>query len=118
MHLRGDHLVDDTADHWAIEHPSGSDFLAALTRLDAASYTEVTITTAGDAHLAIAGGAGHYVVHATYGDSERWTLVRRQPGTAGADPVVTLDQARTAGLTYLLTGTLDPTLRWEKGDRI
>jgi hypothetical protein len=112
---------------WRIEHASSADFEQALDRLDAKVHTLITVQREGEQHLAIGGGAGQYVVYATFDNEQFWSLLRALPATgtvmlnAGAQEgdypasqVVTMAQARSAGLVFLATGELDPSQRWEE----
>ena len=123
--LFGDRWDGALNHEWRIEHASSADFEHALDRLDAKVHTLITVQREGEQHLAIGGGAGQYVVYATFDNERFWSLLRAQAATgvvmlnAGgqegdypASQVVTREQARRAGLAFLGTGELDPSQRW------
>lgn len=127
--LEGDRWEGVLCHDWQVDDPSAADFEDALRRLDATQFTIVTIAGVGEEHLAIGGGAGRYVVYATFDNHEFWNLVRSdspsangtvllsaggQEGVYPAAQVVGFAEARAAGLAYLRSGTLDPGQRWEK----
>ena len=125
--IHGDHWEGLLNHEWRIDRASPPDLERALDRLDARTYTMVTIQGDGEQHLTIGGGAGQYVVYATFDNEAFWNLLRPQPATgtvllnAGgqegdfpAAQVVSKEQARVAGLTFLRAGSLDPTQQWQK----
>jgi Immunity protein Imm1 len=125
--LSGDRWDNEYNFDWRDENPTYSDFDFALERLDAKTYTMLTIQLDGDAHLTIAGGAGQYVVYATYDNEEFWNLLRPeaasgtvmlnaggQEGDFSASQVVNLEDARSAGLYFLTKRRLDFSQNWEK----
>ena len=128
LRICGDCWVGVLNHEWQADSPSRADFEAALFRMDAERYTMITIADGGgDKHLTIGGGGGRYVVYVTFDGQEFWNLVRPesaagtvllnaggQEGDFQAAHVVTLDQARAAGLVFLDSGQLDPNQRWEK----
>jgi hypothetical protein len=125
--IEGDRWDGLSLNEWMIDDASVSDFDAALDRLDASTFTNVMIAGDGEEHMGIGGGAGRYIVYATFDNEDFWNLMRNEPATGTvllntggqvgdypASQVVTVEQARTAGRTFLLSGKLDPGLRWEK----
>lgn len=112
---------------WRIDRASSADLARALERLDARTQTIVTIQGDGEQHLTIGGGAGQYVVYATFDNDQFWNLLRSQPasgtillnaggqeGDYPAQQIVTKEQALGAGLAFLDVGALDPTQQWQK----
>jgi hypothetical protein len=112
---------------WSVDDPMPEDVDVALERLDAETYTLMTLHAGEGHHLAVGGGRGQYVVYATFGDERFWTLVRREPATGTvllnvgsqegdypAETVVSKDEARSAALAFLRTGQLDPTQHWRE----
>ena len=112
---------------WSIEEASSADLERALDRLDARTYTMVTIQVGGDRHLTIGGGAGQYVVYATFDNEGFWNLLRPQPivgtillnaggqqGDFPAAQVVDKEQAGAAGRAFLEGCHLNPTHQWQQ----
>ena len=127
LRMSGDCWEGRRSSDWEIVAPSGLDFEERLRRLDARQYTMVTIAGEGEAHLALGGGGGQYVVYATFDNEVFWNLLRPEPasgtvlltvggqeGDFPAAQIVDLDQARSAGLAFLTSGRLDPTQRWAR----
>ena len=123
-----------SADRWADVYnyeektasPEIADLHRLVKRLDGKEYTIVTLSGDGDAHMAIGGGAGQYVVYATYDNMKFWNLLSAAPsknmvllnvgGQEGDYPsrhVVSIDMALQAARVFLETGQLDHTLIWE-----
>ncbi len=112
---------------WIVDHASSTDLNRAIDRLDARIYTIVTIQVDGERHLTIGGGAGQYVVYATFDNEEFWNLIRSEPsagtvrlnaggqeGDFPAAQVVNKEQARAAGNRFLNECLLDPVQQWQK----
>lgn len=112
---------------WHIDGASPEDMERALERLDARTYTMLTIQGDGEQHLTIGGGAGRYVVYATFDNEEFWNLLSTQradgvvllnaggqEGDYPANQIVSLEQARVAGQAFLLRRQLDPGQRWDR----
>ena len=125
--ILGDHWEGVLNREWSIEEASSADLDRTLDRLDARTYTMVTIQADGDRHLTIGGGAGQYVVYATFDNEEFWNLLRPQPivgtvllnaggqqGDFPAAQVVDMEQARAAGRAFLDACHLNPTQQWQK----
>jgi hypothetical protein len=125
--ILGDHWEGVLNREWSIDEASSADLDRALDQLDALTYTMVTIQADGERHLTIGGGAGQYVVYATFDNEEFWNLLRSQPtvgtvllnagGQQGDFPtahVVDKEQARAAGRAFLDACHLDPTQQWQK----
>jgi len=124
--IRGDHWEGVAVHRWSIEEPSVEDLEQMLERLDASTYTMMTIEGPGNRHLTVGGGAGRYVVNATTLDNEQfWTLLRSEPAegviqlnTGGQDGdfpathVVDKGQAYQAARIFLQTGELDRDQQW------
>ena len=98
-----------------------------MKRLDAKEYTTVTLCGDDDAHLAIGGGAGQYVVYATYDNIKFWNLLSGAPsgtvillnvggqeGNYQARQVIPMDAALHAARVFFETGQLDPESIWEE----
>lgn len=109
--IRGERWEGTFNHDWSIEDASATDFVRGLDQLDARVHTLVTVRREGEQHLSIGGGAGQYVVYATFDNERFWSLIRSEPATgivmpnAGgqegdypASQVVTKEQARGAGL--------------------
>jgi Immunity protein Imm1 len=126
--ILGDHWEGVLNHEWTVEEASSADLDRALERLDARIYTMITVQLGGEQHLTIGGGAGQYVVYATFDNEVFWNLLRPQPivgtvllnvgGQQGdflAAQVVDKQQARVAGHVFLNACLLNPTQQWEKG---
>lgn len=109
------------------EAPSQPEFDEAFERLDAQVHTMVVLDAGGERHMSIGGGAGQYVVYATFDNEEFWNLLRKAPtdgvvmlnaggqeGDFPARQVVGQEEARQAGRSFLASCNLDRTLQWEK----
>lgn len=114
-------------DEWHIDDPSWDDVLKAIRRLDATTFTMVTIERPGEQLLAGGGGAGQYVVYATYDNVEFWNLLSStvdertvllnaggQEGDYPARQIVDLLAAETAARAFFVEGQLESALAWEK----
>lgn len=125
--LHGDRWEGMLNHEWRVDRASSADLELALDQLDARSHTMVTILREGEQHLTIGGGAGQYVVYATFDSEQFWNLLHSQPATgtillnAGgqegdypAEQVVTKEQALVAGIAFLDAGRLDPSQQWQK----
>jgi hypothetical protein len=125
--LSGDRWDGDYNFEWRDEGASRNEFEYALGRLDAKTYTLLTIHAEGDAHLTIAGGNGQYVVYATFDNEDFWNLIRSedaggtvilnaggQEGDYPARQVVGMPEAHVAGLFFLDFNHLDSSHNWEK----
>ena len=126
--LLGDHWEGVLNHEWTVEKASSADLDRALDRLDARTYTMIIVQLGGEQHLTIGGGAGQYVVYATFDNEEFWNLLRTQApastvllnvggqqGDFPAAQVVDKEQARVAGHVFLNACLLNPTQQWEKG---
>ena len=125
--IHGDRWQGVLNHEWRIDRASPVDLESVLDRLDARTHTIITIQGEGEQHLTIGGGAGQYVVYATFDNDQFWNLLRSQPasgtillnaggqeGDYPAEQVVTKEQARAAGLVFLHAGRLDPSQQWQK----
>lgn len=112
---------------WHIDAPSFDDVNRALDRLDAKTYTMLTLQGVGEQHMTIGGGAGRYVVYATSDNEEFWNLlspgagddivllnVGGQQGDYPARQVVDLVQARAAARKFFEQQQRDPDQKWER----
>ena len=112
--IHGDRWNGFLNHEWHAENPSAFEYEGALLRLDAKKYTMITIARDDGKHLTIGGGAGQYVVCATFDNEVFWNLVRPEPtsgvvllnaggqdGDFPAGQVVGLEQAHAAGLVLL-----------------
>jgi Immunity protein Imm1 len=112
---------------WHIDPASIEDVLRALARLDARKYTMLTIRRSGEQHFVIGGGAGRYVVYATFDNEEFWNLstggaeagvvminAGGQEGDFPARHVVDPQRAAAAAKAFCLRGALEPAESWEK----
>jgi Immunity protein Imm1 len=124
--IHGDCWKGVLNEEWHVD-ATWEDVERALNRLDAHEYTIIAIQADGEAHLVIGGGAGHYVVYATFDNNEFWNLlsaqtsarvvllnVGGQEGDYLTKQVVTVDLAVAAAKTFFLHGELDPSLLWER----
>jgi Immunity protein Imm1 len=125
--LIGDKWEGISNEEEIIENPTSFQFKRMFDRMDAKTYTMLTLQSDGECHLAIGGGAGQYVVYATFDNHVFWNLVRREGGSgtvmlnAGgqegdypARQIIDAEQTRQAGLSFLQSGQLDQALTWEK----
>lgn len=122
-------------DHWdgvdshesCLPQPSAADAEKAIRALDSVCRTLVTLVGEAGAHLAIGGGAGRYVVYATYDNRSFHNLVGAskepssvclnvggQMGEFAARHIVSLEAAIQAALAFLETGQLASHLTWEE----
>jgi hypothetical protein len=127
MKILGDCWKGELNHEWSVDDAAEGDLDRALERLDARTYTIVTIQGDGEQHLTVGGGAGQFVVYATFDNDEFWNLVRPESATgvvwlnAGgqegdfpAAQVVAKEQAQAAGRIFLNSGRLDPSQQWQK----
>jgi hypothetical protein len=127
MGISGDRWEGRTTDSWRIDSATSDDLDRALRRLDAELYTLVTVDGDGEAHLCVGGGAGRYVVYATFDNEEYWNLMSDVPasgivmlttgGQVGDFPaaqIVSLDQALRAADAFLHGQHLDPAQTWRQ----
>jgi hypothetical protein len=125
--IRGDSWRGVLNDGWQVDNPSWDDVKKAIQRLDAKTYTIVTIQGPGEQHLAVGGGAGRYVVYATFDNFAFWNLLNAavgdgmallnaggQEGDYPVGQIVDLTQAQTAARAFFIGLQLEPSLRWEK----
>jgi hypothetical protein len=125
--IHGDRWEGVMNHEWRIEQPSQQDMEQALQRLDAETYTMMTIHGEGERHMTIGGGGGQYVVYATFDNEEFWNLLSPQDeqgvvllnagGQEGDYPsgqIVNLEEACAAARTFFCQQRLDPDLRWTK----
>lgn len=125
--IHGDRWDGLENEEWRIENPSRADLEQALLRLDGRVFTMVIVAGLGEKHLSVGGGDGRYVVYATFDNLDFWNLLRPkaleevvlvncggQEGEFPAKQVVSIDQAKAAGITFLELGELDPSQLWEK----
>jgi hypothetical protein len=121
---RWDGVVDGGGE---VDEPSWEAVNEAIRRLDAVTYTLVTIGFPDERHLAVGGGAGRYVVYATFDNRDFWNLLGVEGGdqmvllSAGgqegdyrAAQIVGLDEALAAARTFLIEQRLESSLRWEQ----
>lgn len=121
-----DMLCDWRQGEGKIPTPAWEIIAAAVRELDAERRTEVSLGTAGEAHLSVSGGRGRYLVSATL-DNDRFYDLANPAGDdsephrfvaagqailATGDEIVSLDVALTAARTFAETGRIDPTLSW------
>lgn len=125
--IQGDSWRGVLNDEWSLESPDWDAVSMAIERLDAKKYTIVTIQGPGEQHLAVGGGAGRYIVYATFDNWEFWNLLGQrvdgdkiilnaggQEGDYPARQIVDLAQAQAAARAFFVGLQLDPSLRWEK----
>jgi hypothetical protein len=128
IRIVGDRWEGTTNHEWTVEAPALDAFETALSRLDGTTFTEIVLDGGQGRHLAIGGGGGRYVVYAAVANDEFVNLLHCNPRdgtvklTAGgqegdypARRVVTIEEARDAGRTFLQAGELDPRQRWIRG---
>lgn len=114
-------------DECEVEFPSLDQVEQAVKHLDAERHSLVTLEAGGEAHMAIGGGGGRFIVYATFdnetfhnllagGDSEQMVtlFVGGQDGEYPAKTVVSEEAALTAAKTFAESGKLDPALSWEE----
>lgn len=123
-----------TTDSWkggdceesVIDRPREADLLEAIDRLDERVYTLVIVGGEGEAHLAVGGGRGRFVVYATFDNRTFHNLVERgrpggvitivaggQAGEYPACQVVDRERAIRAASRFLSEGRLGEDLGWE-----
>jgi hypothetical protein len=122
-----------TADNWegvlnheeTVDAPDLHELERLLRRLDGSKYTMITLIGERDAHLAVGGGSGRYVVYATFDNDTFWNLcsaeaegvvllnIGGQEGDYASKQVVSMDVAFQAARKFLEAGELDDSLRWE-----
>lgn len=125
--IHGDRWRGVLNDEWHIDNPTWDEVSRAIQRLDAKTFTMVTIQGPDGQHLAVGGGAGQYVVYATFDNCDFWNLLAEriqegmvvlnaggQEGEYPACQIVDLGQAQAAAHAFLGQLQLAPTLRWEK----
>ncbi len=111
-----------------IQEPSLADMERAIDRLDGRTHTMVILGTANEAHLAIGGGGGQYLVYATYDNVTFWSLlssdapegfmplnVGGQVGEYPAKQIVSRDRAMMAARTFFVSGKRESALEWKEG---
>lgn len=125
--MQGDSWRGVLNDEWHVDDPSWDDVSRAIQRLDAKTFTMVTIQRPGEQHLSVGGGGGQYVVYATFDNGDFWNLVSRtvddgtvllnaggQDGEYPARQIVDLHQAQTAARAFFENTQLEPSLCWQK----
>jgi hypothetical protein len=125
--IHGDRWRGVLNDEWHVDDPSWDGVSQAIQRLDAKTFTIVTIQGPGEQHLAVGGGAGRYVVYATFDNCDFWNLLTGtsddgtvllnaggQEGDYPACQIVDLDQTQKAARAFFVGLQLEPSLRWEK----
>jgi hypothetical protein len=125
--IHGDNWRGVLNDEWHVDDPSWDDVSHAIQRLDAETLTIVTIQGPGEQHLAVGGGAGRYVVYATFDGCDFFNLLTvacdggmvllnagGQEGDYPARQIVDVDQARAAAKAFFVGRQLEPSLRWEQ----
>lgn len=125
--IHGDSWRGVLNDEWHVDAPSCDEVSKAIERLDAKAFTMVTIQGPGEQHLAVGGGAGRYVVYATFDNCDFWNLLAAtvddrtvllnaggQEGDYPACQIVDLDQAQRAARAFFEGLQLEPSLRWQK----
>ena len=111
-----------------VDGPAWPAIQERIARLDAREFTMVTLVGEGEAHLAVGGGAGRYVVYATRdnmsfdnlvdparGEAMERLVAGGQEGEYPARQVVSLEMAVEAAREYAETGSLSDRLQWEEG---
>ncbi len=107
--------------------PTVHEIEQAIRDLDASVRTLVTVGAGGDVHMAIGGGAGRYLVYATYDNQTFHSLVDLSAGSRGSQllfvggqegdypghQVVGMELAIRAARAFAEAGMLDPELHWE-----
>ena len=127
-HLTYDRWVGNRDQPMTVDGPAWPAIQERIARLDAREFTMVTLAGEGEAHMAIGGGAGRYVVYATRDnmsfdnlvDPARGAAMERvvaggQEGEYPARQVVSLEKALEAAREYAETGTSSAGLQWEQG---
>jgi hypothetical protein len=127
-HLTYDRWVGNRDRGTTVERPSWAAIEERIARLDAREFTIVTLAGEGEAHMAVGGGAGRYIVYATRdnmsfdnlvdparGEAMERLVAGGQEGEYPARQVVSLETAVEAAREYAETGTLSDSLRWEEG---
>lgn len=125
--IHGDSWHGALNDGWHFDHPSWDDVENAIVRLDAKTYTLVTIQGVGEQHMGIGGGAGHYVVYATFDGNDFWNLLNSetkdglvllnaggQEGEYSRKQVLDLQSVLIAARAFFSDSRLDSGLQWER----
>lgn len=109
--------------------PSVADAAEAIRRLDAQTWTIVSLYASDGAYMTIGGGAGKYVVFVSDTDEQLWNLVTAEEegvddsvllhigGQEGDYPrrqIAPASHVLEAAGTFMRTGELEPTLHWER----
>jgi Immunity protein Imm1 len=113
-----------------ISDPTVDQIASSIAALDEKTRTVVMLYGKRDAHMAVGGGNGMYIVYATYGNDEFFNLlapsaaddhtskvdiyIGGQLGDYPARQCVDLASATKAALAFAVDGALDPTLAWER----
>ena len=108
---------------WEVESPRWPDVETSIRRLDQAEFTVVTLELDGEAHLAVGGGAGGYIVYETPDNFTFFNLLSEQAGNDSvivaiggqeapypAIQVVDIETALRAAHTYWQSQQRDSTL--------
>jgi Immunity protein Imm1 len=122
-----------TTDYWegvkskhdTVLSPSWTEIEAAIACLDSETLTMVTLRGEGEAHLAVGGGGGRYVVYATFDNQKFLTLTRGgegrskvslsiggQMGEYPEDIVVDGPLALAAAKSFAESGQINDHLHW------
>lgn len=129
-------ITSAVADHWTGIHckeeetvePSFEDLKRWIGRLDAKTWTMVTINGRHEAFLTVGGGDGKYIVILTSTDEQFWNLISPIPNVAGlvtlniggqegdypGRQVVDYQTALKAAETFFSSGGMDSALTWEQ----
>jgi hypothetical protein len=124
------------ADQWTgidckeevMSEPSFLELKPWIDRLDARTWTMISISSRSGSTLTIGGGSGQYVVIMAPKEEEFWNLIRPasenegdvriniggQEGEYPGRQVVDYPEALRATETFVSTGEMDPTLDWEQ----
>jgi hypothetical protein len=110
-----------------VERPSWPAIQESIARLDGQEHTIAILSGKDEAHLAIGGGGGRYVVYATVdnqsfhnlvdpgrGAEEERLVAGGQEGAYPARQVISLEEALEAAREYAATGALSKALHWEE----
>jgi hypothetical protein len=125
LKLSGDRWLGMDCADWDVESPSWPAVESSIRRLDQAEFTIVSLHSDGEAHVAIGGGAGRYIVYETPDNftffnllSEQagndWVIVAvgGQEGSYPAIQVVDVETALRAAHAYWQSQQRDSTLVW------
>lgn len=123
-----DRWHDTFNDEEEIDAPTADILARLLDRLDARTHTLLMLQGPREAHMAIGGGNGQYIVYFSPVAEQFWNLHRRasrdgitmltvggQEGDYPSSQIVTKEEAWQAANFFLVNGSMAPDLDWKEG---